>query len=380
MLVEGNRGLFDGADAAGTHSTAELARLLGAPVVLVLDVTKATRTVAAVALGCAAFDPGLSLAGVVLNRVATRRQEQVIREALEESGGPPVLGAIPRLEPELLPGRHLGLVTPVEHPSLGEAIARAAAHVAEHVDLEALLAVAGTAPPLELPVRERQRTASRVRIGVLRDSAFSFYYPENLEALSDLGAELVPISPLADRKLPGVDALYAGGGFPEEHAGRLAENRPLRDALRQAVAAGLPVYAECGGLIYLARELRDGDARYPMAGLLDLVVERHARPCGHGYCEGRVEETNGFFAAGTRLRGHEFHYTRVVGEAPLRATVVRLERGTGLGRGRDGVVQGRVWASYLHLHALGTPAWAPGLATLARRHQQERLGVAAACG
>lgn len=379
-LIEGNRGLFDGLDAAGTHSTAELAKRLGAPVVLVVDVTKTTRTVAAMVLGCRALDPDVPLAGVVLNRVATARQERVIREALARAGGPPVLGAVPRVGDDPLPGRHLGLVTAAEHPATQEAIAAAARLAQAHIDLEALLEIAGRARAVELPDREPPARGTRVRIGVLRDEAFSFYYPENLETLEELGAELVPFAALAGDSLPAVEALYVGGGFPELYAADLAANRRLRESLRAAVAGGLPVYAECGGLMYLARELVTDGVSHPMVGILDLVVEQTTRPHGHGYAEGTVDRANPFFESGSRLRGHEFHYSRPRGGADRAATVVGLERGTGVGEGRDGIVTGRVWASYLHLHALGTPAWAPALVDLARSYRRERSEISAACG
>ena len=382
-LIEGNRGLFDGFDAAGTHSTAELAKRLGAPVILVVDVTKTTRTVAAMVLGCQALDPDVPLAGVVLNRVATSRQERVIRDALAQAGGAPVLGALPRLDDDPLPGRHLGLVTAAEHPRTQEAVDTAGRLAEAHIDLEALEKIAGEAQTIELPDWERPRSGSAVRIGVLRDEAFSFYYPENLEALEELGAELAFFSALAGDTLPEVDALYIGGGFPELYATRLAENRDLRRTLREAVAAGMPVYAECGGLMYLAKELVADGVSHPMAGVLDLVVEQTRRPRGHGYAEGTVERANPFFEVGTRLRGHEVHYSQVRGGEHRSATVVELGRGPGLGDGRDGIVVGRggcVWASYLHLHALGAPEWARGLVDLARSHQRERPGISAACG
>jgi cobyrinic acid a,c-diamide synthase len=375
-LIEGNRGLFDGFDAAGTHSTAELAKRLGAPVILVVDVTKTTRTVAAMVLGCRALDPEVLLAGV-------SRQERVIRDALAQVGGPPVLGTLPRIDPDPLPGRHLGLVTAAEHPRTQEAIDTAAQLAEAHIDLDALEEIAGEAPTIELPDRQRPTSGPPVRIGVLRDAAFSFYYPENLEALEELGAELAFFSALAGDTLPEIDALYIGGGFPELYAAPLAENRELRRTLREAVAAGMPVYAECGGLMYLAKELIADGVSHPMAGVLDLVVEQTPRPRGHGYAEGTVERANPFFGTGTRLRGHEFHYSQVRGGEHRSATVVGLGRGTGLGDGRDGIVAGRggcVWASYLHLHALGAPEWARGLVDLARTHQRERPGISAACG
>jgi cobyrinic acid a,c-diamide synthase len=366
-LVEGKRGLFDGVDVAGTHSTAQLAKLVGAPVVLVVDATKVTRTAAALVLGCTVLDPDLAIAGVILNRVGTARQEDLLRRAIVAEAGVPVLGAIPRLDDPLLPSRHLGLVCPVEHAgregaleSLGEAISR-------HVDVDALCAVAREAPPLpvtELPEPPRP-TGRPVRIGVLRDAAFSFYYPENLEALEAAGAELAFVSPLADPELPRIDALYAGGGFPEEHAAVLARNEPLRDAIASAVAAGLPVWAECGGLMYLAQGLVRHGRVHPMAGVLPAVVEHMPRPQGHGYTAATVDRANPFFAVGTRLAGHEFHHSRAVLAAGAQ-TALALQRGAGVGGGRDGLAVANAVATYTHLHALSTPGWAPALVRAAR--------------
>ncbi len=368
-VVEGKRGLFDGADAQGSHSTAQLAKLIGAPVVLVVNAAKVTRTVAALVLGCRVLDPDVPLAGVILNRVGTLRQENMIRRALVANAGVPVLGVLPTLAAQPLPSRHLGLVCAVEHPDREAALEALAEAVARYVDLDALSAIAAeaTGTPETAVAELSRRDGRRVRIGVLRDAAFSFYYPENLEALEAAGAELVPVSPLADRKLPSIDALYAGGGFPEEHAGALAANEPLRAALASEIAAGLPTWAECGGLMYLARALVREGREHPMVGALPIVVEHTARPQGHGYAAATVDRRNPFFPVGTRLLGHEFHYSRVAGTFGC-DTALAIERGAGLGGGRDGLAVGNVVATYMHLHALGTPAWAPALVQAALRH------------
>jgi cobyrinic acid a,c-diamide synthase len=304
--------------------------------------------------------------------VGTARHERIVREAIADANGPPVLGAIPRLQRGLLPGRHLGLVTAAEHPQREEALHAVAEVVERHVDLQAVLEIARTAVPVPFPEPSALPAASAVRIGVLRDEALSFYYPENLEALQACGAELVTVSPLRDGSLPELDGLYFGGGFPEVHVQRLAENRPLRESVRAAAAAGMPMYAECGGLMFLARELIVDGVSYPMAGVLDLVIEQTARPVGHGYVEAEVDRANPFFDLSLRLRGHEFHYSRVVSGGDTGATCLSLRRGQGVGAGRDGLVVGRVWASYLHLHALGTPTWAGAFTSLAR-DQQARM-------
>jgi cobyrinic acid a,c-diamide synthase len=381
LVVEGNRGLFDGGDAAGSNSTATLARRLAAPVLLVVDCTKRTRTVAALVLGCRDLEPDLRLAGVILNRVGTARQDAVIREAVEQSTGVPVVGAIPRIKgDDPLPGRHLGLVTVDDHPEAEQALDTAARAVGQSVDLDRVAALARSAPAVTFPTAMAQPSGAPCRIGVFRGPAFSFYYPENLAGLEEAGATLVAVSPWHDEHLPEIDGLYIGGGFPEVHADQLVGNRALAGDLRSRVEAGLPVYAECGGLMYLARELVVGQIRHPMAGVLDLVVEQTSRPRGHGYEVGRTDRDTGFFPAGTELRGHEFHYSHIVGGADASATTLALSRGTGIRDRRDGVVCGRVWASYLHLHASASPAWADGFLSLARRHRAERGERAGAWG
>ena len=379
ILMEGNRGLYDGVDPDGTHSTAELAKRLGSPVVLVVDTTKVTRTAAAMVLGCRELDRDLDLAAVILNRVGTDRQEDLVRRAVESATGLPVVGALPRLSgEEPLPGRHLGLVTAAEHPRCEEAIRRAAEAVTRHVELDRIVELASRAHAVELPLMRLEIEPVQCRLGYFTDCAFTFYYPENLQCLAKHGAELVGVEPQTAGRLPDIDGLYIGGGFPEVYAGQLANNRELAADLRRKAAAGLPVYAECGGLMYLASELVVGDSTYPMAGVLDIVVEQTSRPQGHGYEIVAADVDNPFVTPGTTLSGHEFHYSRVVAGSDARNTVLKVHRGTGLGDGRDGIVKGRVWGSYLHLHALATPRWAEGFLELAAQHAQERAGSAVA--
>jgi len=361
-VIEGNRGLFDGLDEKGSHSTAQLARLLDCPVVIVVDVTKVTRTAAAFVKGCQVMDPDVRIAGVVLNRVGTARQEAVIRKAVETETRLPVLGAIPRIKDQHLPSRHLGLVTSVEHPSAEEAIESVAAVVDQYVDVPAVVDNARSAPDLpDVELEDRQsRPVSNVKIGVLRDRAFSFYYPENLSALEDAGARLLEISPLDDNELPGIDALYAGGGFPEVYAKELSSRHGMKESLARKITEGMPVWAECGGLMYLSRALvRDGEL-HPMVGALPVVVEQTARPQGHGYVQSIVDRPNPFLKEGMELRGHEFHYSRLRDRYENLDTVMSVRRGKGVGGGRDGIRAGSVIATYVHLHALGTPEWADG--------------------
>ena len=367
-VIEGNRGLYDGVDARGTHSTAALAKALHAPVILVVDATKATRTVAASVLGCQKLDAQVNIAGVVLNRAGGARHQALIREAVEADCAIPVLGAIPKLAGEnLLPERHLGLVTPAEHQRT-ELESRLLELVAPHLDLGRLLEISRTAPSLPLGAATVRERSEAVMIGYIKDSAFTFYYHENLEALEAAGAKLLPIDSLRATELPaGIDALYIGGGFPETHAQALSGNRSLLQSLNQRAAAGLPVYAECAGLMLLSRAMHIDGRTYPMAGVLPIEVELCPRPQGHGYVELRVERDNPFYPTGLSLKGHEFHYSRIVNGDAMPRPVCSVSRGTGCG-GADGIVTSNVWASYTHIHALATPEWAAGLVAAARRH------------
>jgi cobyrinic acid a,c-diamide synthase len=372
-VIEGNRGLFDGLDAKGTHSTAELAKRIHAPLVLVIDVSKSTRTIAALVLGCLALDPALSLAGIILNRVGSSRHERIIREAIALVTSVPVLGAIPRLSFDHLPSRHLGLVMPDEREDRELALDAIGDAIDRSVDVEALHCLAEQAPriPSQAVVRNQRSLAETpVQIGILKDKAFAFYYPENLAALEAQGAKLVPISPLRDAKLPKIDALYAGGGYPEEHAAGLAANTQFRAALAARIAEGLPVWAECGGLMYLATALVCKDERYPMVGALPIEIEQTGRHQAHGYVEACVDTENPFLPCGTQLRGHEFHYSRVISDSAPVKTALALRSGVGIGNGRDGIVVGRVFASYLHLFAPGAPTWAPAFVRVAREAQE----------
>jgi len=376
-IVEGNRGILDGFQG---HSTARLARLIKAPVVLVIDVTKVTRTAAAIVAGVKALSPETDLAGVIANRVGGSRHAREVTRAIEQETGVPVVGAIPKLKgADPLPDRHLGLVPPEEHRRMDDVVRRLGVVARDHVDLDNLIDLARTSGEVlvDPSLRERDLTGGLARIGVFQDSAFTFYYPENLEALAAEGAELIPISSLADEKLPDVDLLYLGGGFPETHAGELSANRGLMQAVRKAAEDGLPIYAECGGLIYLCRSVCFRGERTELCGVFDIDIEVHARPKGHGYAEMEVSRDNPFFTKGTVLRGHEFHYSGISAGAEDGAFAFTVRRGTGSFDGRDGLVKRNVLATWLHLHALGTPAWAPALVRSARQHANTRGTVSA---
>ncbi len=363
-VVEGNRGLFDGFDEKGTYSTAELSKLISVPVILVVDVTKCTRTAAALVLGCMQFDPGVPLKGIVLNRVAGDRHERVVSRSIEEAAGVPVVGAVPRLSRAGTPERHLGLVTPEETPDPEEWIANLGEDIAPYLDVDRIVEISACGEAAGVPRVESTEcrvAGDRLSIGVVRDSAFPFYYPENLEALERNGGRLVYVSALNDDELPELDALYVGGGFPETHAELLSGNRAFMRSLRRKVEQGLPVYAECGGAVYLGRRIHYRGRWHEMAGVLPLDFEFCSKPQGHGYTEWEIDRDNPFYQVGTRLKGHEFHYTRVSGlDAGSLDTVCRVWRGAGFNGFREGIKVHNVVAFYGHVHALGSPEWARG--------------------
>jgi cobyrinic acid a,c-diamide synthase len=382
-LIEGNRGLYDGIDLDGATSTAELAKLLRAPVVMCVDCTKTTRTMAAVISGCVQFDPDASIRGVILNRVAGSRHESILRRSIEHYSGVPVIGAVPKLGRQIFPERHMGLVPTPEHGWAADSIQSIARIAAQHIDLEALMRLAQAAPAVdtvcENPSLDQPKGRATTveppvaRIGILKDSAFQFYYPENIEALQAAGAEIVFISPLREDTLPDVDALYIGGGFPETHAQELAANTGFSRRMRELVEGGFPVYAECGGLMYLGEELVLEGKSFPMAGVLPLSFGLFKRPQGHGYTVVTVEGENPYYPVGTEIRGHEFHYSRVLRWSGSESDFVfKMQRGVGIHGDRDGLVHKNVLATYTHIHALGNPGWASALVRNAVAYRSRR--------
>ncbi len=422
-VIEGNRGLYDGMDAEGTYSTAELAKLLRAPVILIMDCTKVTRTAAAMVYGMLKFDPKVSIRGVVLNQIAGRRHETVIREAIEKYCGIPVVGAIPKLRGGQLSERHMGLTPFQEHADVSAAISGVSELVRRHVDVNRIYEIAKQAKPLKGAEKESQgskqsafsrvvisasetrresfrgshsgkkdsgqagmtakkrsvaldqdSTGEEVTIGIVRDSAFQFYYPENFDELERAGAHLVEINSLTQTKLPEVDALYIGGGFPETNAIGLSKNRSFRHSLKKAVEGGLPVYAECGGLMYLGRTLVLDGRTYPMSGVLPLDFELCRKPQAHGYTIVTVVKRNPFYPKGTVLKGHEFHYSSVSGftRQPGAGFAFSMQRGEGILGKKDGICYRNVLATYTHLHAYGSPQWAAGMIRAALLYRKER--------
>lgn len=364
-LVEGVMGLFDGAAGQGElASTAHVAKLLRAPVVLVVDASSQSRSVAALVHGFASWDPEVRVAGVILNKVGSDRHEAMLREALEGCGVP-VFGALRRTRAVRAPSRHLGLVPVAErHAEAVDSVAVLAARVREGCDLDGLLALARSAPPLSGPVWDPEEEIRRATgpapgaggpagrearpvVAVAGGAAFTFSYAEHTELLTAAGARVVPFDPLRDERLPeGTGGLVIGGGFPEVYAPELSANEPLRAAVAQLAASGAPIAAECAGLLYLARSL-DGE---PMCGVL-AAEARMSERLTLGYREAVAVSDTSLAAAGTRVRGHEFHRTAIEpGAGPEPAWgLVHPERRT------EGFAQGEVHASYLHVHWASIP-------------------------
>jgi cobyrinic acid a,c-diamide synthase len=353
-LIEGVMGCFDGRGGGGAESdegsTAEIAKWLGAPVILVVDAVAMARSAGAVVLGFERFDPDLDLAGVVFNRVAGEVHWRWLRDSVTARCRAVPLGYLPSRDSLALPERHLGLVTAAERGLPGSFLDGLSDAMTASLDIGRLLALARSdvAPAPAIPAPAARR---RVRIGVARDPAFQFYYPANFDLLRAAGAELVFWSPLRDAELPDVDALYLGGGYPEAHAGELAANRPMREAVRAFSAAGGPVYAECGGLLYLAEALEDESGRlHPMVGLLPTIGRMVPKRLALGYAE--VELTCGtpIGPAGTTARGHEFHASRIdpVPEWVPRAYSVRMSHEEAARA--EGYLIDETLMSYLHLH------------------------------
>ncbi|HEC90836.1 MAG TPA: cobyrinate a,c-diamide synthase [Alphaproteobacteria bacterium] len=372
-IIEGNRGLYDGLDLDGSNSNAALATLLEAPVVLVIDTRGMTRGIAPLILGYQAFDPSVDIAGVILNKVGGARHERKLRAIIKHYTGIPVLGAMHRNKNLEISERHLGLIPSNEAKGAAAKIEALAAAVADQVDLQRISEIAATAPSLtvESVVGSRPRKKD-VRIAIARDSAFGFYYAGDLDALARAGAELVPIDTMADYRLPAVDGLFIGGGFPETHMRELEANGALRDDIRMAIEGGLPTYAECGGLIYLARRLTWNGITYDMAGAIPADVVMHEKPQGLGYV--RLRETGlgpwtPVDAGGLPrdIPAHEFHYSSLENLPSGVGFAYEVLRGHGIDGRNDGLIVNNLLASYSHLRDAEGNRWAGRFVDFVRR-------------
>jgi cobyrinic acid a,c-diamide synthase len=409
-LIEGNKGLYDGLSLDGSNSNAALATLLETPVVLVIDARGMTRGIAPLILGYQAFDPQIRIAGVILNQLGGSRHEAKLRAVIEHYTDVPVLGAVHRDDRFAIVERHLGLMPSNEANAAREKIDTIAALVAASVDLDRLLTISSTAPSLpeakekepspspilagahenhvrpfdgadvprtsattpSHPLRGRgDSEVNPIKVGIPRDAAFAFYYPGDLEALRAAGADLIAIDTLKDTRLPEVDALFIGGGFPEVFMEQLEANASLRHEIRQAIEGGLPAYAECGGLMYLARSITWRGKRCEMAGVIPGDVMMHDRPMGRGYVLLRETGKNPWPLSGsTEVRAHEFHYSSLENLAPGTVYAYDMMRGNGVDGQHDGIVHKNLLACYAHLRDLEDNHWTTRFVQFVRRQRR----------
>ena len=383
-LVEGNKGLYDGLALDGSNSNAAVARKLSLPVLLVIDARGMTRGVAPLILGYQAFERDIRIGGVVLNRVGGSRHESKLRAVIEHYTPVPVLGAVAEDARLAVTERHLGLMPCAEVDDAQARVQAIGAIVGAQVDLARVRELAASAGPLPGPAPAaapaRLSQVADVRIGIARDRAFGFYYPDDLAALEAAGARLVPIDTLHDTRLPALDGLFIGGGFPEACLADLEANTSLRGALREAIVAGLPTYAECGGLMYLSRSITWQGRTARMVGAIPGDTVMHARPVGRGYVQ--LQETaampwGGVGGAGGTVPGHEFHHSSLENLGPGVAFAYQVERGHGIDGRHDGVLVHQVLASYAHLRTGAGSQWAPRFVAHVRHRRAAKDAAAA---
>lgn len=372
-LIEGVMGLYDGRGAIGEEgSTAEIAKQLECPVLLVLDVSAVSRSAAAMVKGFQQMDRAVRIAGCVVNRVGSAGHYRLVKEGIERLTGVPVVGWLAQDARLKMPERHLGLVPWQEQRDWKKILGLLQRQARASFDLPAIVRIMRSANPfvLSLSKHEQAPFTRRVPIAVAMDEAFHFYYPENLELLEAHGAEIVPFSPLKDQRLPKrIGGLYLGGGFPEAFARDLSGNRSLRKEIHRVVRADLPTYAECGGLMVLSRSLRTLDGRsHPMVGVIPADVRMTDRLQNFGYQEVKARKSNLLARAGEQARGHEFHHSalRAAPSARWSAYQVQARRG---GESRlEGYAKGSLLASYIHLHFGSQPRWAERFVSAARNY------------
>ena len=364
-FIEGNKGLFDGLDPEGSDSNSALARLLGVPIILVVDTYGMTRGVAPLLKGYESFESDIKIAGVILNKVGGQRHETKMRSAIEHYTNLKVIGAIGR-RPELkIVERHLGLIPANELPSADSNILRTARIIESEVDINAVQELAAPAVPVFKPdlYPEGLAVEKSVRVAIAQDAAFGFYYQDDLEALSAAGAELVSFDALHERKLPDADGIFIGGGFPEVHMQALSENISLKMDIRIAIENGLPCYAECGGLLYLANNLSWQGSTYEMVGVIPGDGIMHDRPIGRGYVQ--LTETDemlwpqiGKLDTTKKIPAHEFHYASLEGLSNDHRYAYRVVRGHGINGEQDGLILNNLIACFAHQRSLMTNKWA----------------------
>lgn len=371
-LIEGNKGLYDGMDLEGGDSNAAMAKLLGAHLLLVLDTQGMTRGIAPLILGYQAFDPEVKIAGVILNKIGGPRHEGKLRAVIERYTDVKVLGALPRAAQLEIAERHLGLIPGNETPEAEARIEAIAALVAERVDLDALLDLAAPLAEATPPAAAPAARGAGLRIAIARDRAFGFYYQEDLDTLREAGVELLPLDTLRDERLPQADGLILGGGFPEVFIEALAANRTLRADIRRAIEAGLPTYAECGGLMYLSRSITWGERRGEMVGVVPGDCVMHPRPVGRGYALLAGTGASDLVPAdGGPIPAHEFHHSSLVNLPQGLAYAYRMARGEGMDGQHDGFVFRNLLAAYSHRRGSGERGWIAPFLDKARAHARQ---------
>ncbi len=358
-LIEGNKGLYDGVDLLGSNSSAALARHLDCPVVLVIDTQGITRSVAPLLLGFQDFDKDVDIAGVILNKVGGSRHESKLRNVIEHYTDIPVFGAIQRDKTLEISERHLGLIPANESDEADRLIAHLGKTMSSQIDVDALLAVART-KPIEPDNTEPEtiQNKEKLRIGITRDAAFGFYYADDIDTFHR-ESEPIFIDTLHDNTLPAIDGLFIGGGFPETQMQALEHNSTLRQAIAGAIEAGLPVYAECGGMMYLTDSITWHNAHHKMTGVIPAKTIMHDRPQGRGYV--RLRENSNFpwpeYPGSKELNGHEFHYSALADISPQCKFVYDVSRGTGIIDAQDGIVYKNVLATYAHQRHTRNNPW-----------------------
>lgn len=357
-IIEGNHGLHDGLGVKGEKSSAHLAKLLKTPVILVIDATGTNRGIAAVVLGHQNMDPDVEIAGVILNQVASSRQEKKQREAIEYYCGIPVIGAMPKSTKFKIKERHLGLLTVHESEIVSEVISAAAESVSQNCNLDQIKQLACTEAiriePKNIP---KHKSQTKVDIAVAYDKSFCFYYPENFEALEQAGANLKFFDTMNDKDLPDADGLYIGGGFPESFLKELEANKSIRQQLKKQIDEGKPAYAECGGLMYLTRSIKRDSVKADMVGAIEADVLFYKKPVGHGYSNLKTL-AGSWLNIKNEIQGHEFHYSELINLSNDVNFAYQIIRGCGVDKVHDGIIYKNLIASYTHLHAVTVPEWA----------------------
>jgi len=375
-LVEGNKGLYDGLELDGSNSNAALAKLLNLPVILVIDTRGMIRGVAPLLLGYQAFDREVNIAGVILNHVGGSRHESKLRAVVEHYTDVPVLGCVQHDKALGIVERHLGLMPSNEAAAGTQHIAEIGRLIGAQVDLTRLMQIADSAPPLTVHHTPQTvlKTPSTLRIGIAQDEAFGFYYADDLEGLRAAGAELISFSPINDKHLPQVDALFLGGGFPEVFAHALAANQSLRREIHTAIESGMPTYAECGGLMYLARSISWKGETHNMVGVVPGDVLMHEKPVGRGYV--RLKETANFpwpsDTPPSTVMAHEFHYSSLENLPKNLHYAYEVERGYGIDGQHDGLVYKNLLAAYTHLRSLQGYNWSARFVASIHQHLNAR--------